>query len=502
MPSLRRGSAEGAVPEAGRMRVIEPTRALPLDPCSTLASGAARTRAAPEREAPKQRGSLPTAGSTWGSSAVRALLVFLAAWLAGAAPAALAQEPRRVVYVASIDGVIDLGLAPFLQRILDEASRGACRRGRARDQYLRRAGRRCRADARRPARTPGPTVAFVNKRAISAGALIALAAEKIVMAGGGTIGAATPVQLGQPGEAAKPVEEKTVSYMRKEFRATAESRKRPPLLAEAMVDADVAIARRRREGQAADADDRGSARAQVVDFRADTLEAALERVGLGGAEVRRGTPNWAEKLVRFLTHPVVSSLLITIAHARHHAGAAHARVRHSRARSASPAWRSFSGATGWCSWPDGRSCCWCAGGVLLLVLEVFVIPGFGARRRRRHPGAPRGSGASLVGPGYQRAVHAGDSARVAPRSCSRWSAACVLLRFLPRLPFGRRLVLADRAGRRCGATYRRPSRRALARPDRHGRIAAATAPASPRSGANGVDVVSDGRADRGRPPSK
>jgi membrane-bound serine protease (ClpP class) len=86
-----------------------------------------------------------------------------------------------------------------------------------------------------------PTVAFVNKRAISAGALISLAAEKIAMADGGTIGAATPVQIGQPGGPAQPVEEKTVSYMRKEFRSTAESRKRPPLIAEAMVDADVEI---------------------------------------------------------------------------------------------------------------------------------------------------------------------------------------------------------------------------------------------------------------------
>jgi hypothetical protein len=68
-----------------------------------------------------------------------------------------------------------------------------------------------------------------------------LAAEKIAMAGGGTIGAAMPVQLGAPGTAAQPVDEKTVSYMRKEFRATAESRNRPPLLAEAMVDTDVAI---------------------------------------------------------------------------------------------------------------------------------------------------------------------------------------------------------------------------------------------------------------------
>ena len=61
------------------------------------------------------------------------------------------------------------------------------------------------------------------------------------MADGGTIGAATPVEIGQPGGPAQPVAEKTVSYVRKEFRATAESRKRPPLLAEAMVDADVEI---------------------------------------------------------------------------------------------------------------------------------------------------------------------------------------------------------------------------------------------------------------------
>ena len=91
------------------------------------------------------------------------------------------------------------------------------------------------------------TVAFVNKRAISAGALISLAAEKIVMADGGTIGAATPVQMGQPGAPAQPVAEKTVSYVRKEFRATAESRKRPPLIAEAMVDADVEIPGRDRQ---------------------------------------------------------------------------------------------------------------------------------------------------------------------------------------------------------------------------------------------------------------
>ena len=39
---------------------------------------------------------------------------------------ALAQEKRPVVYVAPIEGVIDLGLAPFVQRVLDEATKTGC----------------------------------------------------------------------------------------------------------------------------------------------------------------------------------------------------------------------------------------------------------------------------------------------------------------------------------------------------------------------------------------
>ncbi len=152
----------------------------------------------------------------------------------------LAQK-TPVVYVAPIEGIIDLGIAPFVQRVLNEATQEGAAvvileintfGGRVDGAVLIR-------DALLNARVR--TVAFVNKRAISAGALISLAAEKIVMADGGTIGAATPVQIGQPGAPAQPVEEKTVSYVRKEFRATAESRRRPPLVAEAMVDADVEI---------------------------------------------------------------------------------------------------------------------------------------------------------------------------------------------------------------------------------------------------------------------
>ena len=220
------------------------------------------------------------------------------------------------------------------------------------------------------------TVAFVNKRAISAGALIALAAEKIVMADGGTIGAATPVQIGQPGSPAQPVEEKTVSFVRKEFRATAESRKRPPLIAEAMVDADVEIPGLIQKGKLLTLTTEEALKHKVADFRADTLEGVLERLGLAGVEVRRPSPNWAENLVRFLTHPVVSSLLITIG------------MLGIILEILTPGF-GVPGALGitslalffWGHWlvqlAGWEELLLVGSGLVLLVLEVFVIPGFG-----------------------------------------------------------------------------------------------------------------------------
>src|SRR3989337_4228524 len=110
---------------------------------------------------------------------------------------AFAQK-TAVGYVAPIEGMIDLGLAPFVDRALREATDAGAA---AVILEINTFGGRVDAavvirDALLNARVR--TVAFVNKRAISAGALISLAAEKIVMADGGTIGAATPVQMGAP----------------------------------------------------------------------------------------------------------------------------------------------------------------------------------------------------------------------------------------------------------------------------------------------------------------
>ena len=358
---------------------------------------------------------------------------------------ALAQEKRPIVYVAPIEGIIDLGLAPFVQRVLDEvADAGAA----AVVLEINTFGGRVDAavqirDALLNARVR--TVAFVNKRAISAGALIALAAEELVMAGGGTIGAATPVQLGQPGTAAKPAEEKTVSYVRKEFRATAESRKRPPLLAEAMVDADVEIPGVIEKGKLLTLTTEEALKHKLADFRADTMESALEQLGLGGAELRRASPNWAENLVRFLTHPVVSSLLITLG-----------------MLGIILALRTGGfGVTGgvgvaslalffWGHWLvqlAGWEELLLAGiGVILLALEILVIPGFGFAGVLGIVAILAALVLSLVGTGDRSEIILMAAGRVVFSLLIALIASLVLLRFLPRLPFGRRLILETGLG--------------------------------------------------------
>ena len=87
--------------------------------------------------------------------------------------------------------------------------------------------------------SPLRTIAFINKRAISAGALLALSTHEIVMAPGATIGAAEPFRMTWKGS--EPAGEKIISYFRKEMKATAESRNHPVELAEAMVDPDVVV---------------------------------------------------------------------------------------------------------------------------------------------------------------------------------------------------------------------------------------------------------------------
>ena len=368
-------------------------------------------------------------------------LCLLALSFLGTLAPAFAQDKRpTIVYVVPVEGIIDLGLAPFIQRVLNEATAAGAS---AVVLDINTFGGRVDAavqirDALLNSRVR--TIAFVNKRAISAGALISLAAENIVMGVGGTIGAATPVQVGEPGGAAQPVSEKTVSYVRKEFRATAEARKRPPLIAEAMVDPDVEIRGVIEKGKLLTLTTEEALKHKVADFRADTLESVLEKFGLGGAELRHATPNWAENVVRFLTHPIVSSLLITIA------------MLGIIIEIRTPGF-GFPGALGitslslffWGHWlvqlAGWEELLLAAAGVLLLILEVFVFPGFGIAGVLGILALLAALVLSLVGAGDTSEVLLMAAGRVVFSLLVALVASLLILRFLPRVPFGRQLIL-------------------------------------------------------------
>ncbi len=365
-------------------------------------------------------------------------IMFLAA-VAGSTPTTAPAE-RPIVYVVPIEGVIDLGLAPFIERVLAEAAQA---RADAVILEINTFGGRVDAavlirDALLGAKVR--TVAFVNKRAISAGALISLAAERIAMAEGGTIGAATPVQIGLPGAPAQPVAEKTVSYMRKEFRATAESRHRPPLLAEAMVDADVEIPGVSEKGKLLTLTTDEALQQKLVDVRADTLDAVVAFLELTDAEMRHTTPTWAETVVRFLTHPIVSSMLMTV-------GLLGIIVE---LRTPGLGVPGLLGVVSLAVFFWGHWLVHLAGweelllvglGFLLLIVEVFVTPGFGVIGVLGIASLISGLGLSVVGAGATGTVILAALGRVAVSVLVAIDASVALLRFLPRLPFGRRLIL-------------------------------------------------------------
>jgi membrane-bound serine protease (ClpP class) len=417
---------------------------------------------------------------------IAACVLLLTGLATGGLPSA--QTSRPLVYVVPIEGVIDLGLAPFLARTIRDAEQAGAAAvlldintfgGRVDAAVVMR-------DALLRARLR--TIAFVNPRAISAGALLALATETIVMTEGGTIGAAMPMLSG--GGEAKPADEKSVSYLRKEFAATAERRGRPAAFAEAMVDVDVEIPGVVAKGKLLTLTASEAMSHHVVEFRADTWEAALEAVGLGGAEVRRASQTWAETLVRFLTNPIVASLLMTV-------GLLGIFVEIRTPGFGLPGFvglLSF-GLLFWGHWlvqlAGWEELLLVAAGTLLIGAEVFVIPGFGVAGIAGVVALLAGLGMTLVGAGATTSLVIGALGRVAMSVLLALGGGLALLRVLPHLPYGRRFVLNENMNADLGYATAPESDRSWL-----GRTGTAVSPLRPAGIAQiagtRLDVVSDG----------
>jgi membrane-bound serine protease (ClpP class) len=401
---------------------------------------------------------------------------------------AAAEKSNAVVYVVPIEGMIDLGLAPFLSRTIRQAKQAGAAAVLLEINTF--GGRVDAAVAMRDALLNSPirTIAFVNQRAISAGALVGLACETLVMTKGGTIGAALPV-LGGAAET-KPADEKSISYVRKEFRATAEVRNRPPEFAEAMVDADVEIAGVIAKGKLLTLTTSEALRHKVAEFTAPSVVAALEAAGLPHAEVRYARQTWAETLVRFLTNPIVSSLLMTV-------GLVGLLVEIRTPGFAVPGTIGLAslGLFFWGHWIV-RLAGWeelllVSAGMILIALEVFVFPGTTAAGVAGVIALIAGLGMASVGAGATISIVVGALGRVAVSIVLATAGAFLIIGALPRLPIGRGLVLST--GMEAGLGY-------VSAPDRDRRwlerSGTALSPLRPAGIAEidgtRVDVVSDG----------
>lgn len=245
-------------------------------------------------------------GSGW-------IVLLAAAAVATAVPAG-EQEPvledrSGPVHLLTIDGPITDGLPRYVTRGVRRAEQegSACLVVRIRSFGGLLAAATVVKDELMA--TDLPTVAFVDRRAISAGALIALACDRITMVPGGSIGAATPFAKEKTGEIR--VDEKMVSAVRAIFRSTAEANGHPVEIAEAMVDSDVAIEGVVEAGKlltlsSSEAMEAGLAR-EVAD-----LEALLAAAGLGDREQVEITLSPAEHLANGLTSPAIAGLLLSI----------------------------------------------------------------------------------------------------------------------------------------------------------------------------------------------
>ena len=270
----------------------------------------------------------------------------LSAQDADSAPAAQAS---RVVAVIPIHKDIDYGLLKSLERRIAEArEQGATVLIFEMDTYgggLDAGHEIGDLINNLKAQTGGKilTVAYVEQKAISAGALISLACQQIVMRHGTTLGDCQAIMVSPQTREMVEAPEKIQSMVRALMRTYAKSNGYPEKLAEAMVDPDIEVSRvtfpdgRVQYMTPAEIAEIKEDQKQGIEQKllvpkgklltmSDTeaadygfslrsvqgLNEAVELVAGAGARVTRYDTNWSEEMVRFLNGMAVSGLLMTV----------------------------------------------------------------------------------------------------------------------------------------------------------------------------------------------
>ncbi len=167
-----------------------------------------------------------------------------------------------------------------------------------------------------------PVFVFIDNNAASAGALISIACDSIYMRKGANIGAATVVN--QTGEA---MPDKYQSYMRATMRATAEAHgkdtiikgtdtsyiwHRNPNIAEAMVDQRIALPGITDSGKVLTLTAEEAIKHGFCEGYAENIQKIIANAGIDDYEIREFKPTGLEKIVGFLINPALQGILIMI----------------------------------------------------------------------------------------------------------------------------------------------------------------------------------------------
>ncbi|MFH2094459.1 MAG: NfeD family protein [Bacteroidota bacterium] len=233
---------------------------------------------------------------------------------------------------------------------------------------------------------PIPVFVFIDNNAASAGALISIACDRIYMRKGANIGAATVVD-----QTGAQVPDKYQSFMRSTMRSTAESHGkdtiitetdtiirwfRDPQIAEAMVDARIQIEGIIDTGKVLTFTTNEAIANGYCEGSAESIDEVLEMAQISDYEIREYESTFLDDLISFLLNPIIHGILIMIIF-----GGIYFEMQ-------TPGIGFPLGAAIFATilyfaplYLEGLAANWEIAvffiGIVLLLLEIFVIPGFG-----------------------------------------------------------------------------------------------------------------------------
>lgn len=152
-----------------------------------------------------------------------------------------------------------------------------------------------------------PVFVLVENNAASAGALISLAANKIYMLPGSSIGAATVVN-----ERAEALPDKYQSYMRSMMRSTAETRGRNPHIAEAMVDGRIVVTGLNDSGRVVTLTANEAVKWKISEAVVNSLPEMLTKENLQNAKLVTYKISALDRFIGWVIHPAISGVLILL----------------------------------------------------------------------------------------------------------------------------------------------------------------------------------------------